>query len=161
MSTRMLGLVLGCLLPSSTAYVDPCSEVVAEALLSAIQKRDAAALQAIGRNPRVLDAEGLEYLIGTNPFPDGSGLKSASDVLVGRKVYLKVSVSQEEDGSRLVEIVYLPTKTSSSFVKLAQMVEAGNARPFRDFVMCRIIVREGRTYMPHACYAETDGMVGG
>ena len=162
---RLSFFLWGCMLtacawqPPALA-AQPCAEKLADDLLAAIMSRDAQALKGIANNPDVFDDLAIEYLLGdvNTRFHGRSDLRSAYSVLKGRQVLTKVTVTESQDGSRVVEVVYLPTSTAPDFVRLAKMATTSRVIPFRDYVMCSIVIRDGSMSMPHACYAETDAL---
>lgn len=162
---RPLSFLVGCVLAAGACQpvaqaTQPCVEELADELLAAIISRDEQALKGIANNPDVFDDLAIGYLVGdaSTRFHGRSDLRSAYSVLEGRQVLTKVTSTQSQDGSRVVEVVYLPTITAPDFVGLAKMATANRAIPFRDYVMCSIVIRDGSVSMPHACYAETDAL---
>lgn len=162
---KKVSIILGCFVLAATAWqparaAEPCAEKLAADLLKALLSRDEQALKRIANNPDVFDGQAIEYLIGKSatPFHGRADLKSAYSVLKGELVLKKLTVADSRDGSKTVEVVYLPTSTANDFVELAKMVTASRALTFRDYVMCSIVVRNGSAFMPHACYAETDAL---
>lgn len=160
LSIFLSGFVLAAFTWQSALAAEPCAERMAADLLKAIMSRDEQALKGIANNPDVFDSQAIEYLIGdsTTRFYGRTDLRSAYSVLKGKKVLKKVTVVDVRDGSKTVEVVYLPTSTAPDFVGLAKLGVANRALPFRDYVMCSIVVRDGSASMPHACYAETDAL---
>jgi len=57
-----------------------------------------------------------------------------------------------------LDIVYLPIDIAASFVDLSKMEKSKRVRPFRDYVVCSVVVNKNGTFMPHPCYAETDAL---
>lgn len=153
-------MLIACAWQPAAQAAQPCVEELANDLLAAIMSRDEQALKEIANNPDVFDGLAIEYLVGDAGarFHGRSDLKSAYSVLKGREVLIKVTVAGSQDGSKVVEMVYLPTSTAPDFVGLATMAKENLAIPFRDYVMCSIVIRDGSVSMPHACYAETDAL---
>ncbi|MDH5821898.1 hypothetical protein QFW77_02665 [Luteimonas sp. RD2P54] len=157
----LFGCILaGCTWQPVAQAAQPCIEDLASDLLEAVMLRDEQALKAIANNPDVFDDVTIEYMIGdaSTPFHGRADLRSAYSVLEGGRVLTKVAVTESQDGSKMVEVIYLPTSTAPDFVALTKMATTNRAIPFRDYVMCSIVVRDGSASMPHACYAETDAL---
>lgn len=154
-----------CLLVASSAGLPSpalaCSsaDVLAGRLLEGILKRDREGIVELANNPRVFDATGLEYLFGPPEFtfPGPTPLHSAFVVLAGKEILTETTTIAKEDGSKLVDIIYLPKGKLRSMSDLRSVGD--DAIGFRDYVACRIEVSaDGKTRMPHVCYAETDGL---
>ena len=158
-------VILGALMMAATSQVvgqtqEPCGERIAADLLAAITAKNERELVRIANNADVFDGIGIKYLTGGADFrfPGRSDLRSAYTVLKNQKVLTKLTITEKEDYSKELEIIYLPTSSASDFVQLASKAEAKRARNFKDYVLCKVIVRGGAVSMPHACYAETDAM---
>ena len=141
---RTAGLVRVGSLPSAE------DERLAARLLSAIRARDADTLRQIAGNAERFDDQTLAYLIGDDRFrfPTRPGLRSAATLLSGREVRTSVRVLALGAGVRSLQIAYWP-----------QGIDRGvrsRLEPFRDYIVCEVEVREGRSFMRNACFAETD-----
>lgn len=137
-----------------------CPDEIAANLLLAITSRNEASIKAIANNPKVMDQQTIQYLIGdaSFKFPKRDDLRSAYLVLKGKKVLTKVVTTELSDGSKSVDAIFLPTDTAADFVDLAEMAKKSRVAPFRNYVMCNIVIENGVASMPHACYAETDAL---
>lgn len=134
------------------------TEQYAKVLLNSIVSKDARALIRVANNPKVFDAVAVAYLVGhsTDAFPEKPQLKPAADVLARGRILTKIVATESIDGSLRIDIVFLPTKTASSFDGLSRLIKSGKAVLFRDYIMCAAVRRGSQFSMPHACYAETD-----
>jgi len=153
-------VLAGCTWQPAVQAAQPCVEKMADDLLAAIMSRDEQALKGIANNPDVFDDLAIKYLAGdaSTRFHGRSDLRSAYSVLKGRQVLTKVAVTESQDGSKMVEVVYLPTSTAPDFVALAKLATTNRVIPFRDYVMCSVVIRDSSVFMLHACYAETDAL---
>lgn len=137
---------------------ESCYEQLAEDLLRAIQGNDSFAISKFANNSRVFDSQTIEYLVGesVSPFHGRPDLKAAHAVLKGKKVISKIVITETVSGVRNMEVVYLPVDMAPDFESFARMVAEKKALPFRDYIVCSIVIDKSEAYMPHACYAETD-----
>jgi hypothetical protein len=137
-----------------------CPEKIAADLLAAITTRNERELLRIANNADVFDKVGVKYLIGGEDFrfQGRSDLRSAYTVLKNEKVLTKLTITEMVDHSKELEIIYLPASSASDFVQLANKAKANRAHVFKDYVLCKVVVRGGVVSMPHACYAETDAL---
>lgn len=147
---------LGVAFPQATAS---CVDDVASRLLRAITTQNREQLIRIANNASI-DSVDIDYLTGDKhgEFPGTPGYKSAFQVLSRQKVLTKVVSTELADGSRRIEIVYLPLRTAKTFAALERLISRGQAKPFRDYVICEMIERNGKTYLPNACLAESDAL---
>jgi hypothetical protein len=135
------------------------SNSVPARLLDAILSRDGGKISAIANNPNAFNANALQFLIGPPEFTfhGPETLHSASTILRGREIVTDVSMQQAADGSRVLDILYFPKEIAPT--REALRARGADAVAFRDFVACRVeVALDGATRMPHACYAETDGL---
>jgi hypothetical protein len=162
---RQKTLLFGALLMAVTSQAfgqaqERCPDKIAADLLAAITTRNEIELIRIANNPDVFDKDSIKYLIGGEDFrfPGRGDLRSAYAVLKNQKVLTKMTVTEKMDRSTELEVIFLPGRAAGDFIQLANMTKAKRTRIFRDYVLCKVIIRAGIVSMPHACYAETDAV---
>jgi len=128
------------------------------AFLSYLRARDVGAIACMARNERIFDKESMDFLVGSDRyrFPVREDLRSAAVILGNQEVITRTVTQTNEDGSKEIDVVYLPASTATTFDELDSMVRNGTAEPFLNYVVCRFHLENGEVSMPHVCYAETD-----
>jgi len=126
--------------------------------LSYLRARDVDAVACMARNEKIFDQVSMDFLVGSDGyrFPVREDLRSATVILSNQEVITKTVTQTNDDGSKEIDVVYLPTSTARTFEELDAMVRNGTAEPFLNYVVCRFHLGNGEVSMPHVCYAETD-----
>jgi hypothetical protein len=142
---------------ASAASAVPHGQELAGGLLRAILSGDEAAIRDLV-NGREVDATEMSWLIGGPDlrFGDDGDRRSAREVLLGGRVLTKVIATEQADGTTILEAVFLPERTAGDFGQLSELGNAGEAKNFRDYVMCEFVHADGRTFMRNICFADTD-----
>lgn len=115
-------------------------------------------LRRIVNRDSTLDPEAVSWLIGAEGVRPGnkSDLVSARQVLLNQEIRRRIVITDQEDGSTIIEVIYLPARTAESFVELSRLSKSGRAKNFRDYMMCEFVVSNGRAFMRNICFADTD-----
>jgi hypothetical protein len=142
---------------ASAATAVPHGQELAARLLRAILSSDEAAIRDLA-NGREVDTTEMSWLIGDPELRFGADgdRRSAREVLAGGRVLTRIVVTEQADGSTIVEAVFLPDRTARDFGQLSERISADEARNFRDYVMCEFVHADGRTFMRNICFADTD-----
>ena len=123
--------------------------------LSYLRARDVDAVACMARNEKIFDHVSMDFLVGSDGYgvPVREDLRSATVILSNQEVITKTVTQTNDDGSKEIDVVYLPTSTARTFEELDAMVRNGTAEPFLNYVVCRFHLDNGEVSMPHVCYA--------